>query len=295
MKALENRKIQISLSTPPDHLKLGIPPRELDRALLSVCMALVRAGATVVYGGDLRPDGFSFKIFRHLARAYADSNSVPFIHIIDYVSLAKMTYEILENALTERRGTCVTYVCVENTLSPVWLGDDEIIVGDQASSTSLQKDPAFTEWVSGLKHLPQAEEMTASRKVKAEFADACVAIGGKMGLVGNGADLSAGAMPGIFEESLLMLKGGKPLIPLGAYGGATRDMAIALDLLGDDEKVPRGKQVDSYNVALEDLASCKTLIPQRVYPKLKSLAKDDRAEILARDAVDTIKDWLAER
>ena len=56
--SLEGRMIAISIGDAPDRGRLGYPQREVDRVLLSVCTALVRAGARIVYGGNLDPAGF---------------------------------------------------------------------------------------------------------------------------------------------------------------------------------------------------------------------------------------------
>ena len=81
--SLEGRMIAISIGDAPDRGRLGYPQREVDRVLLSVCTALVRAGARIVYGGNLDPAGFTFKIFRHLSEAYAVRRSTPpFVHVV---------------------------------------------------------------------------------------------------------------------------------------------------------------------------------------------------------------------
>ncbi|PZM08076.1 hypothetical protein [Rhizobium tubonense] len=294
MNALENVRVQISLSVPPDHLKLGIPPREFDRALLAVCMALVRAGAIIVYGGDLRPEGFAFKIFRHLARGYADLGNVPFVHIISHPSVASMTYDVLADALRERRGTCNTYVCANDKLFPVRLGDEEVVMGEGDTAVELQDDRDLTSWVASLGDLDIVLATSSARRVLAEFVDACVPIGGKMGLLDTEGDQYHGSMPGIIEEALLALDKGKAMIPLAAYGGATRDLAISLQLLDKASEVPRGRQMDSYGNALTMAAGFRNHIPVSVVARLNAVARDDRAEIIARDTVDIIQSWLSD-
>ncbi|WP_037073824.1 TIR domain-containing protein [Rhizobium leguminosarum] len=287
MSNLENLRIQISLSSPPDHLKLAIPSREIDRAMLAVCMAVVRAGATIVYGGDLRPGGFTFKIFRHLARAYAASGSVPFEHIISYPSLERMTYDLLADALKERRGTCRTFVCVEENLLSVRPGDDIVVIGD---AVELYDQESFSRWLEGLRHLDPPEESSAAREVVANYIHACISIGGKMGRLDVAGDQYIGKMPGLIEEALLALNKGKPIVPLAAYGGAARDLAISLQLL-DGKRVPRGEQSQSYDIALAEAAASKDRIPSSVLAKLQAIARDDRTEIVARDTVEIIQMW----
>ena len=69
--ALDGNLIAISVSDAPDRARLGFSQREIDRAVVTICTALVRGGASIVYGGNLDPAGYTFKIFRNLAGAYA--------------------------------------------------------------------------------------------------------------------------------------------------------------------------------------------------------------------------------
>jgi hypothetical protein len=291
MSVLTDFRIQLSLSVPPDHLKLAIPAREFDRAMLTVCMTLVRAGATVVYGGDLRPDGFTFKIFRHLARAYADQGTVPFVHVLNQPSLSRLSYDLLAQALRERRGTCQTYLGAEGQFIPIRLGDDEIVVGDRKQPTIIDDNTSYETWASKLTSKSISEASTDARKTVAKFVDASVLIGGKMGLEEIDGDRYVGKMPGIIEEALLMLESKKPVIPLGAYGGATRDLAIALGLMDESQKVPRGSQISSYYTAVAEARLYNNRIPPRLRSQLTSIAQDDRAEIVAKEIVQVISEW----
>jgi SLOG cluster2 len=50
-------------------------------------------------------------------------------------------------------------------------------------------------------------------------------------------------MPGIIEEALNTLDARHLLISLGGFGGAARDVAIALDLLADDQRIAHAQMV----------------------------------------------------
>ena len=75
--SLEGRMIAISIGDAPDRGRLGYPQREVDRVLLSVCTALVRAGARIVYGGNLDPAGFTFKNLPSSVRGVCGSQVDP--------------------------------------------------------------------------------------------------------------------------------------------------------------------------------------------------------------------------
>src|SRR4051812_8288869 len=103
--SLEGRMIAISIGDAPDRGRLGYPQREVDRVLLSVCTALVRAGARIVYGGNLDPAGFTFKIFRHLSEAYAVRRSTPpFVHVVPEPVLRRANFADPARVLKEARG-----------------------------------------------------------------------------------------------------------------------------------------------------------------------------------------------
>jgi hypothetical protein len=67
-------------------------------------------------------------------------------------------------------------------------------------------------------------DLAAMRAAMEDAVTARIIIGGRV--VGY-----AGRRPGILEEALLALQRNHPLFPLGGFGGAARDTAIALGLL----------------------------------------------------------------
>ena len=125
-----------------------------------------------------------------------------------------------------------------------------------------------------------------------EVSDARVVIGGKMGLLDSPGDAYHGAMPGIIEEAILTLEAGMPCLPLGAFGGAARDVAIALDLLDHSKRVPRGEQSPTYGPSIGQVAALRDSIPGVLRPALMALADDDRGEPMAYDVADTVEEWL---
>ena len=97
----------------------------------------------------------------------------------------------------------------------------------------------------------------------------------------NTSDAYQGAMPGIVEEAIFALEAGLPCVPLGAFGGAARDVAIALNLLDPSKRVPRGEQSPTYRPSLEQFAALRGSIPGTLRPALVALADDDRGEPMA--------------
>jgi len=295
--------IAISIGDAPDRGRLGYPQREVDRVLVSICTALVRAGARVVYGGNLDPSGFTFKIFRHLAQAFAVRGSKPpFVHVIPEPVLRRANFNDLASTLREARGTVETTVALADervvTLQP-WdetersRDDAKIrIVPDRASGPDAKIDSGETlqQWLGPARASP-IEAFSAARRVMNRLVAGRVVMGGKMGLVDRPSDRYEGKYPGVIEEAILALQDGQALVTLGAFGGAARDLAVTLGLLDDSARVPRGEQAASYLVALNEVRELKARIPSAVRESLSEIAKDDRAEPLSYATVRVLERW----
>lgn len=291
MTAIDGKLVAISISDAPDRARLGFPQREIDRALLSLCTALVRAGAEIAYGGNVSADGYTFKIFRHLAGAYAGSRETPFHHFIPEPVVRNTRYEDLLSALREGNGTVQTEVARGGTYlaarpggGGVRLGDD--IVVDQAG---------LAAWLGNAPHRDVALEHTAARRMATARVDARVVLGGKMGILGDPRDAYQGSMPGVAEEAIMTLEANMPLIALGAFGGTARDIAIALGVLPLDAKVPRSEQHPGYEPAIARVSELADRVPSGLRGRLTTVADDDRADQVGFQVVSLITDWLEPR
>lgn len=290
MTILEGRTVAISISDAPDRARLGFPQREVDRALLSVCTVLVRAGADIAYGGNLDPDGYTFKIFRHLAGAYAGSRDAPFRHFIPEPVLRRTRYEDFLALLREGSGTVQTEVARGNELVPVRPGDGGIRFADEV----VRGETDLVEW---MRQVPVGEVATAhtmARRLVTARADARVVLGGKMGVLADPTDHYQGAMPGVAEEAIMMLETSKPLVALGAFGGTARDIAIALNLMPAEATVPRSPQHQGYNLALTRVAQLRHQIPEALRGRLTEIADDDRAEQTAFHVAAVLAKWIGQ-
>jgi hypothetical protein len=291
MSALDGRLIAISVSDAPDRERLGFPQREIDRAVLSICTALVRAGAQIAYGGNLDPDGYTFKIFRHLAGAYAGARDTPFHHFIPGPVARVTRYEDLYAILTEGRGVVWTEIARGDAIVTARPGGGGIRLGEDV----VKDDAQLAAWFAAVPDPPPAQAYSATRRAVTSRADARVIAGGKMGILAYPADAYAGAMPGIVEEAILTLEGGKPLVVLGSFGGAARDIAIALGLIDPTGRVPRTEQHASYAPSIERVAALSTRIPNDLRSVLRAIADDDRAEQAAYQVAAVIQQWIAKK
>jgi len=171
--------------------------------------------------------------------------------------------------------------------------DDGLRVGKGDSIIRLRNDAEFKNWLDARKGLDSVSAYSAARKAMTEVSDARVVLGGKMGLLNNPGDTYHGAMPGIIEEAIFALEAGMPCVPLGAFGGAARDVAIALDLLDPSKRVPRGEQSPTYDSSLRRVAAFHGSIPGALRPALIALADDDRGEPMAYEVAHSLEQWLS--
>lgn len=292
MKTLDGKLIALSISDAPDRLRLGFPAREVDRALFTLCTVLVRAGAKIVYGGNLEQNGFTFSMFRHLKGAYAASQDTPFLHIVPEPVLRDSSLDSFSRMLKESAAVVETLIQIETKLMPVRYIENGVRIGKGSSAVRLTESDEFQSWLGGYTLTDVAQAFSLSRKSTTDISDARIVLGGKMGVLSIASDKYLGSMPGIVEEAILALETNKPCVPLGAFGGAARDVAIALNLLEDSKRVPRGKQLSTYWQSIEKVSQLRAKIPNEIRPALSVLADDDRGEALAYEAANALRLWF---
>ncbi len=285
---MSNRILAISIGDAIDREMLGFPEREIKRVLFAVCTAFIREGFKIAYAGDLRPGGYTYDMFDFLSGTYAGQGISPFLYIVpgtvsdrltfvDAIDLVKRTRSVA-NILLVRRGQAFEVVLV----------DEELLIGPKGPSRiSVSHEAGWQEFLRRHPYATAADALTDARKTIASLAVGCVAMGGKMGRPGNPNDQYAGATPGVVEEALLYLAGKKPFIPFGAFGGATRDIAIALGLLPVSEKTPRRAENPGYLTAIAEVEPYK--FSDGSEPVLTNAAMQETAEELAQLALEAIK------
>lgn len=292
MTALKGRLVALSVSDAPDRARLGLPAREVDRALFSLCTVLVRAGAKIVYAGNLNPNGLTFSMFRHLAGAYSSGPEAPFIHIVPEPILRGASFVDFNHALREGASVVKTLVHFQNALLLARSVDGGLRIGEGKSRIRLADDEQFKGWLGLVKAAENPTAYSLVRKEVTSLCDARILLGGKMGLLDNPEDEYVGAMPGIVEEAVFALEAGLPCIPLGAFGGASRDVAIALDILPQRMRIPRGAQLPTYDMSLKRVTQLRDRIPAQMRMNLSALADDDRSEAMAYYVARTLNEWI---
>lgn len=214
---LSKQAVAISISESPDLRVLGLGEEHLIDCMAEVARHLLAMGARLMYGGDLRPSGFSEILFELIARYRRDSDVddervgvTNFLAWPVHVSLSSNELKRLSESLTG----VAEVICLTMT-------GEVIPLADRFQLSSCV--PSDSEWRDGL---------TAMRETMAKMADARVILGGKT-------DRFKGQMPGIAEEALVTLRTSKPLFVVGGFGGCASDIAEELNLVSDQSKQHR--------------------------------------------------------
>jgi hypothetical protein len=206
---LAHQTIAISISESPDMPALGLSEGHLHDAMAEIARHLLALGAQLVYGGDLRLNGFSTLLFELVARHRRDvedgENGTGVTSYLAWPVHIQSEFGWLEQISCDLEGSA-RIVC---------LGQDGSQLGMAERQAFNSRQPSDIEWATGL---------TTMRHVMLANSQARIALGGRV-------DKYKGAMPGIAEEALLALQSRQPLYLLGGFGGAARDISETLGLV----------------------------------------------------------------
>lgn len=206
---LSNRVVAISISESPDMAALGLSSEHLTDAMAEVARYLMSMGARLVYGGDLRPDGFTQLLLELVERYRRDADDsderVSFTNYFPWPVHAGMSAE----EITQRSEIS------SGVADLVFLMPGGEVMSSEERRQMTPRQPTDDEWSEGL---------TAMRAVVTTNSDARVVLGGKV-------EDYKGKMPGVAEEALVALQAGQPLFLLGGFGGCARDIAEDLGLV----------------------------------------------------------------
>lgn len=207
-------RIGLSVSESADLKRLGLVERHLRLALGEVARAVIRAGFRPVYGGHLKPDGYTTFLESEMERY--GSTAQPLELVVPWSEHRILSLGELRRHRDHLGLRCrITYLNAEGLPVDFDSGRGEKPTTDADIAGSL----------------------TALRRYLVEHTDARVLIGGKE-------DGYKGTMPGLFEEALLSIEAGQPLFLAGGFGGATATIAaVTADL--EDRWPPANKQIDT--------------------------------------------------
>lgn len=230
---LSKQAVAISISESPNMSVLGLGPEHLVDAMAEVARHLLAMGARLVYGGDLRADGFTNILFELVARYRRDADlGDERVGVTNY--LAWPVHITFSEQYIDQLSAALSGVA-----DLVYLDANGQVMSLDDRRKLSPINPSNDQWATGL---------TAMRALMTKVSQARIVLGGKV-------EHFKGMMPGVAEEALAMFEARKPLYLLGGFGGCARDIADDLGLVRTQSaiKVPWPGRAEFQGFSAESL------------------------------------------
>lgn len=235
---LNKIKIGLSISNPSDEelIAIGHNGDHLIGLSQDIARHLLARGATLVYGGDLREDGYTDFIFKE-AFALQSRLRTEDIHLENHISWP--IYLKDSNMVKEWKAMYRKIAKMEEVMPP----DDVIqLIPDNDQYLSPTNTQNLFVW---------SRCLTKMRSDMIESCDIRICAGGRL-------DGYKGKMPGVLEEILLAIEKEKPLFLLGGFGGVTSSFCRSIQQETLVDELTRSWQINhnpGYNDLLEFASS----------------------------------------
>lgn len=195
-------RIGISLSASDTWTQIGLISQHQDDIAENLALQLILLGAKVVWGGDLRPDGFGSQLKR-IVQTYQHPSHPPQVHVGMFSPFSLDPNRSLDaQALEARR----LFAEVQTIGCPVQ--------SEALPSASSAEGRALVALALSLMRLEMAKECHARI------------------LLGGGMSTFQGLYPGIAEEAFETIKANRPTYIIGGFGGAAK---AVYDTIADRE------------------------------------------------------------
>lgn len=193
---LEGKNIAISISESPDTSSLGIGKAMFEDLSVELARHLLVSGAHLVYGGDLRPGGFT-ELFKDLAYQYGiyEKDKTLKNYFTNY--LAWPIYIGMTPATQAEYKSCRVHC--QKAAIPDTIPTD--LHGQMVPPSTVEN---LYYW---------AESLKAMRLEMESNIDARIILGGRVAGF-------KGYMPGLYEEAIIAANSKHPIFLLGGFGGA---------------------------------------------------------------------------
>ena len=231
---LVGKRVGISISEPSDIelLELGHTDQHLRLLMQDVARYGLSYGAELIYGGDLRPNGFTEFLFQegHALQSRLKSLKVHLTNHIAWPIFLADTGDLRDWKAKHRKiATMIEHPVPADVIDLVPSAGEFLAPSDQASSFIWSRS------------------LTEMRRAMIAGCDYRICAGGR--LAGY-----KGWMPGVLEEIVLAVEMGKPIYLIGGFGGVTRSVCR----LNGEKAVPEELSFDwqlSNNPGLAEMVS----------------------------------------
>jgi len=229
-RALSGIRLGISVSDSADLTRLGLSQRHAEMAVGEIARAVLVGGGGLVYGGRVKPSGFT-QFLMHEVRRYGGTREALTLCLAEpeHRRLSKAELDQVDRDL----GTKGEVICLDGSGVPIT---------DILQEKSVEPDP-ITDVHS------QHASYKSLRRFLDEITDARVLIGGQIAGF-------KGGMPGIIEEAILTVQSGQPLYVSAGFGGAAALVAQTLridNLSWAPSDFPTRPEDERVDAALDEL------------------------------------------
>ncbi|WP_420438071.1 hypothetical protein [Candidatus Poriferisodalis sp.] len=231
--ALAGVRVGISVSDSDDLPRLGLANAHAELAIGEIARAVLVAGGSLVYGGRIRPSGFTQCLLHEIHR-YGRSDALTLcLAAPEHRKLSRSELDSIDRQL----GSKGRVVCLDER-------------GNHIPDILKFKPPEPEDTDEAAK----APAFSALRRLMGTITDARVLLGGNLSTF-------AGSMPGILEEAIIAVAGNQPLLVSAGFGGAAALAArhLGIDDLGwapsDFPRRPDDVRIDRAVAELEEAAA----------------------------------------
>jgi hypothetical protein len=192
-QALDGQRIALSVSASADLERLGLTEEHCKLVVAEISRAIMLAGGTVVYGGNLDPNGYTRILFEE-AQRFGGGRPL-FENVLAESEYSKETTDDLKQV--QRK------FAEFGRLKLISSSGRVVEVEDLQDRRNRATVP---------------ESLTAMRQYVTNNTDARIIVGGKL-------EGFQGRVPGVIEEAQLTIQARHPLLVSGGYGGASAAIA----------------------------------------------------------------------
>ena len=239
---LHNKNIGISISDPSNEelISIGQSTKHLFQVSQDIARHILARNATLMYGGDLRPDGFTQFIFDEALALKTRVPNQSSIHIKNYIA-----WPIYKKDTIEVKNWKAEYRNVAEMVETTFPEDVKDLIPSEDYFLPPTNSQNLFVW---------SRCLTEMRKKMIADCDVRICAGGRhCGYKGK--------MPGVLEEIILALEMKRPLFLLGGFGGVTASVCGLIQTKTLPEELTQEWQIQNNSGYKELLDFCLTRDP----------------------------------